>query len=220
EGPEPLADARAPARAHLPRRIVRPRRLQQTIPGDGRRVPALALRGDRAPPHRHRADPPASRAPALRLPDADESPDGVLRRLPAERRRGARFPHFARRVGAQARAGALLRRPQPRRVPQGRPPIPRSRPPLARLHKPRIRIRRRCDGGEPIPLAAYLIPGAELDAGVELARTADRLGYDSVWVTHGLGRDSFVVLAAYAAATTRVGPGNGVGPAFPRHPVA
>ena len=41
-----------------------------------------------------------------------------------------------------------------------------------------------------------------------------------MWVTHGLGRDSFVVLAAYAAATTRVGLGNGVVPIYPRHPVA
>ena len=46
------------------------------------------------------------------------------------------------------------------------------------------------------------------------------MGYDSVWVTHGLGRDSFVALAAYAAATTRVGLGNGVVPIYPRHPVA
>ena len=45
------------------------------------------------------------------------------------------------------------------------------------------------------------------------------MGYDSVWVTHGLGRDSFVVLAAYAAATTRVGLANGVVPIYPRHPV-
>ena len=41
-----------------------------------------------------------------------------------------------------------------------------------------------------------------------------------MWVTHGLGRDSFVVLAAYAAATTRIGLGNGVVPIYPRHPVA
>jgi len=41
-----------------------------------------------------------------------------------------------------------------------------------------------------------------------------------VWVTHGLGRDSFVGLAAYAGATTRVGLGNGVVPIYPRHPVA
>jgi alkanesulfonate monooxygenase SsuD/methylene tetrahydromethanopterin reductase-like flavin-dependent oxidoreductase (luciferase family) len=55
---------------------------------------------------------------------------------------------------------------------------------------------------------------------VELARVVERLGYDSVWVTHGLGRDSFVVLAAYAAATTRIGLANGVVPIYPRHPVA
>ena len=41
-----------------------------------------------------------------------------------------------------------------------------------------------------------------------------------MWVTHGLGRDSFVVLAAYAAATTRIGLANGVVPIYPRHPVA
>jgi alkanesulfonate monooxygenase SsuD/methylene tetrahydromethanopterin reductase-like flavin-dependent oxidoreductase (luciferase family) len=39
-------------------------------------------------------------------------------------------------------------------------------------------------------IATYLNPGAELGAAVELARMAERLGYDSVWVTHGLGRDS------------------------------
>ena len=69
-------------------------------------------------------------------------------------------------------------------------------------------------------LAAYLSPGSDLAAAVELASRADALGYDSVWVTHGLGRDSFLVLAAYGAATTRVGLGNGVVPIYPRHPVA
>ena len=47
---------------------------------------------------------------------------------------------------------------------------------------------------------------------------AERLGYDSVWVTHGLGRDSFVLLATYAAATSRIGLANGVVPIYPRHP--
>jgi F420-dependent oxidoreductase-like protein len=69
-------------------------------------------------------------------------------------------------------------------------------------------------------LAAYLNPGAELGTAVELARMAERLGYDSIWVTHGLGRDSFLVLAAYGAATSRIGLGNGVVPIYPRHPVA
>jgi F420-dependent oxidoreductase-like protein len=67
--------------------------------------------------------------------------------------------------------------------------------------------------------AAYISPGADLGAAIELARRTDDLGYDSVWVTHGLGRDSFLVLAAYGAATTRIGLGNGVVPIYPRHPV-
>jgi alkanesulfonate monooxygenase SsuD/methylene tetrahydromethanopterin reductase-like flavin-dependent oxidoreductase (luciferase family) len=68
--------------------------------------------------------------------------------------------------------------------------------------------------------AAYLTPGRDLPPAVELARRAEALGYESVWVTHGLGRDSFLVLAAYGAATTRLGLGVGVVPIYPRHPVA
>ena len=68
--------------------------------------------------------------------------------------------------------------------------------------------------------AAFLNPGRDLAAGVDLARRAEALGYDSAWVTHGSGRDSFLVLAAYGAATTRLGLGNGVVPIYPRHPVA
>ena len=67
--------------------------------------------------------------------------------------------------------------------------------------------------------AAFLSPGADMSAGIDLARRADALGYDSVWVTHGLGRDSFLVLAAYGAVTTRVRLGVGVLPIYPRHPV-
>lgn len=69
-------------------------------------------------------------------------------------------------------------------------------------------------------LAAYLNPGADLATASDLARACERLGYDSVWVTHGLGRDSFIVLAAYGAVTARIGLGNGVVPIYPRHPVA
>ncbi len=64
------------------------------------------------------------------------------------------------------------------------------------------------------------MPGRDLHAAVELARRAEALGYESVWVTHGLGRDSFLVLAAYGAATARLGLGVGVVPIYPRHPVA
>jgi alkanesulfonate monooxygenase SsuD/methylene tetrahydromethanopterin reductase-like flavin-dependent oxidoreductase (luciferase family) len=69
-------------------------------------------------------------------------------------------------------------------------------------------------------LAAYISPGGDLPAAVGLAKLAEGLDYESVWVTHGVGRDSFLVLAAYAAATTRLQLGNGVVPIYPRHPVA
>ncbi|MBI3455678.1 MAG: LLM class flavin-dependent oxidoreductase [Candidatus Rokubacteria bacterium] len=69
-------------------------------------------------------------------------------------------------------------------------------------------------------VGAYLLPRDDLGRAVALARAAEELGYESVWVTHGLGRDSFLVLAAYADATRRVGLGTGVVPIYPRHPVA
>lgn len=69
-------------------------------------------------------------------------------------------------------------------------------------------------------LAAYLNPGGDLAATIDCVKLSESLGYDSVWVTHGLGRDSFLVLAAYASATSRIGLGNGVVPIYPRHPVS
>ena len=67
--------------------------------------------------------------------------------------------------------------------------------------------------------AIFLSPGADLGAAIDLARRADRAGYDSVWVTHGIGRDGLQVLAAYGQAAPRVGLGTGVLPMYPRHPV-
>ena len=69
-------------------------------------------------------------------------------------------------------------------------------------------------------LAAFLNPGGDLAATVDCVKLSESLGYDSVWVTHGLGRDSFLVLAAYAHATSRIGLGNGVVPIYPRHPIS
>jgi F420-dependent oxidoreductase-like protein len=69
-------------------------------------------------------------------------------------------------------------------------------------------------------LGAYLSPREHLATATDLARRAETLGYDSVWLTHGLGRDGFLVLAAYAHATERIGLGTGVVPIYPRHPVA
>ena len=68
-------------------------------------------------------------------------------------------------------------------------------------------------------LGAYLSPRDRLATTIELVRRAEALGYDSAWVTHGLGRDGFLVLAAYAQATERIGLGTGVVPIYPRHPV-
>jgi F420-dependent oxidoreductase-like protein len=68
-------------------------------------------------------------------------------------------------------------------------------------------------------LGAYLSPRDRLATAVDLARRAEALGYDSAWITHGLGRDGFLVLSAFAHATERIGLGTGVVPIYPRHPV-
>src|SRR5262249_4833732 len=73
---------------------------------------------------------------------------------------------------------------------------------------------------KPVTVGAYILPRDDLGAAIELARVADQLGYDSAWLTHGLGRDSFLVLAAYAHVTRRLGLATGVVPIYPRHPVA
>ncbi len=67
--------------------------------------------------------------------------------------------------------------------------------------------------------AAYLIPGADFRLAVGLAQEAETWGYESLWVTHGGGRDAFLVLSAYAEKTRTIGLGTGVIPIYPRHPV-
>lgn len=67
--------------------------------------------------------------------------------------------------------------------------------------------------------ALFLNPGAELAPALALARRADALGYDSLWVTHGGGRDALLVLGAYGHEAPRVGLGAGVVPIYARHPV-
>ena len=77
-----------------------------------------------------------------------------------------------------------------------------------------------CRPADVMPRSAiFLSPGADLAAAVDLARRADAAGYESVWVTHGVGRDGLQVLSAYAHAAPRVGLGTGVLPIYPRHPV-
>lgn len=67
---------------------------------------------------------------------------------------------------------------------------------------------------------AYLIPGTDFRVAIDLAQQSEAWGYESLWVTHGHGRDSFLVLSAYAQATRTIGLGTGVVPIYPRHPVA
>src|SRR5262249_3338734 len=64
-----------------------------------------------------------------------------------------------------------------------------------------------------------LNPGADLARAVAIARRADALGYDSLWVTHGGARDALLVLSAYSQVALRAGLGSGVIPIYPRHPV-
>src|SRR5512132_69012 len=68
-------------------------------------------------------------------------------------------------------------------------------------------------------IAAFLNPGADLRQALDLARRADALGYESLWVTHGIGRDALLVLSAYAHVAPRAGLGTGIVPIYPRHPV-
>ena len=60
-----------------------------------------------------------------------------------------------------------------------------------------------------------------LDESVARAKEAERLGYESVWVTQMPdARDASLVLAAYAAATQWVRLGTAVLPIYTRHPTA
>jgi F420-dependent oxidoreductase-like protein len=70
-------------------------------------------------------------------------------------------------------------------------------------------------------LAALTNAVRTLDESVARAREAERLGYESVWVTQlPDARDASLVLAAYAAETQWVRLGTGVLPIYTRHPTA
>jgi F420-dependent oxidoreductase-like protein len=70
-------------------------------------------------------------------------------------------------------------------------------------------------------LAAFNPAVKALDESVARAKAAERLGFESVWVTQlPDARDGALVLSAYAAATHRIGLGTGVLPIYPRHPTA
>ena len=70
-------------------------------------------------------------------------------------------------------------------------------------------------------LAAFNPAVKSLDDSVGRAVAAEKLGYESVWVTQMPdARDAALVLAAYAAATEHIGLGTAVLPIYTRHPTA
>ncbi|HEY1277208.1 MAG TPA: LLM class flavin-dependent oxidoreductase [Thermoleophilaceae bacterium] len=71
-----------------------------------------------------------------------------------------------------------------------------------------------------MPLGTFISIGRSLETAVQRVENAERLGYESVYVTHIAGRDSVTVLMAYAARTERILLGTGVTPIYSRSPVA
>jgi F420-dependent oxidoreductase-like protein len=70
-------------------------------------------------------------------------------------------------------------------------------------------------------LAAFNPAVKTLDESIARAKAAERLGYESVWLSQlPDARDAALVIAAYAAATDRVKFGTGVLPIYTRHPTA
>ncbi|MBV9326437.1 MAG: LLM class flavin-dependent oxidoreductase [Chloroflexi bacterium] len=60
--------------------------------------------------------------------------------------------------------------------------------------------------------------GNDFQEAVSLVQLADALGYESAWITDGVGRDAFVVLTAFAGATAQITLGTSIVTFYPRHP--
>ena len=69
-------------------------------------------------------------------------------------------------------------------------------------------------------LGTFITAGRSLETALQRVELAERLGYESVYVTHIAARDSVTMLAAYAARSERVRLGTGVLPIYSRTPVA
>src|SRR5947208_6152032 len=72
----------------------------------------------------------------------------------------------------------------------------------------------------PVGVGTFISPGRSLETALQRVERAESLGYESVYTTHIAGRDSLVVLAAYATRTERIKLGTGVLPIYSRTPVA
>jgi alkanesulfonate monooxygenase SsuD/methylene tetrahydromethanopterin reductase-like flavin-dependent oxidoreductase (luciferase family) len=69
-------------------------------------------------------------------------------------------------------------------------------------------------------LGSFIAAGRSLETALQRVELAERLGYESVYVTHIAGRDSVTALMAYACRSERVRLGTGVLPIYSRTPVA
>lgn len=69
-------------------------------------------------------------------------------------------------------------------------------------------------------IGAFIGAGRSLEGALERVRLAERLGYESIYVTHIAARDSLTLLTRYATVTERVRLGTGVLPIFSRTPAA
>lgn len=69
-------------------------------------------------------------------------------------------------------------------------------------------------------LSCFISVGKSLETALQRVELAERLAYESVYVTHIAGRDSPTTLMAYAARSERMRLGTGVMPIYSRTPVA
>jgi len=68
-------------------------------------------------------------------------------------------------------------------------------------------------------LGCFISVGRSLDTALDRVALAERLGYESAYVTHIAGRDSLTTLVAYACRTESIRLGTGVMPIYSRNPV-
>jgi alkanesulfonate monooxygenase SsuD/methylene tetrahydromethanopterin reductase-like flavin-dependent oxidoreductase (luciferase family) len=69
-------------------------------------------------------------------------------------------------------------------------------------------------------LGAFIGVGRSVETALQRVERAERLGYESAYVTHIAGRDSVTLLMAYACRSERLRLGTGVTPIYSRTPVA